>query len=68
MGVDMTVKEKGEEDLPIALEANIHSLLVLSINLIGLPIKLVSSCIRQAHIYFTPLLPPLPPLYWLGEF
>ena len=68
VGVDMTVKEKGEEDLPIALEANIHSLLVLSINLIGLPIKLLSAYIRQAHIYFTPLLPPLPPLYWLGEF
>lgn len=48
-GVDMAVKERGEEDLPIALEANIPSLLVLSINLIGLPIKLVSSYII-AHI------------------
>lgn len=49
MGVDMAVKERGEEDLLIALEANIPSLLVLSINLIGLAIKLVSSYII-AHI------------------
>lgn len=48
-GVDMAVKERGEEDLPIALEADIPSLLVLSINLIGLPIKSVSSYII-AHI------------------
>ena len=30
-GMDMAVKERGEEDLPIALEADIPSLLVLSL-------------------------------------